>query len=345
VRHNDFGVWLINSTRPEVDMTTEATTTKENPVLGAFDAGSNEGAKPDGNGADASATADAGKPAPADAEQRQSAADSGGKSGGDAGGEGAADASVKPEAKQDLVQQAAFTEAQSEIKELRKKISELESRPALSKEQQAALDKLKETEQATKEAEPDFLADPKGYVDAKVKAALDKLEGSEKQTKEEAEKIKQQQALTNLLSATARAEASFTETTPDYHKALTHVREIRKQQLKMLYPDATDQQVGQQLASEEIAIAHQALTRNQNPAEFIYNLSKTYGYKPPEKEKPAEQQAQQKQQQNAQAKKPADKDAARSMGSGGGDLPDNDDPGPNTPELAVALAERFKKRA
>lgn len=330
-------------------MTTEASTTttaKENPLLGNFDAGANEGAKAGGNGADAGESADAGKSGAADAGERQGTTDSG--SDGGSKDTGAADSSITADPKQDLVQQAALAEAQSELKKLQGKISELESRPTLSKEQQAALDKLRETEQATKEAEPDFLADPKGYVDAKVKAALDKLEGSEKQTKEEAEKIKAQQALSNLLTATARAEASFTETTPDYQKALTHVRDVRKQQLKMLYPDATDQQVGQQLAQEEIAIAHQALSRNQNPAEFIYNLSKTYGYKVPEKEKPVDQQAQQQTQQakpNGQAKKPTDKDAARSMGSGGGELPDNEDSGPNTPELAAALAERFKKRA
>lgn len=316
-------------------MTTEAaaTTAKENPLLGNFDAGTNES-----GGRETPKPAAAEKPAEAAAGEQQNAAES---EAGEAGKP--VEQAVKEEAKPDATQQAALNEARSELKELRQKITDLESRPQLNKEQQAALDKLKETAQEIKDAEPDFLADPKGYVDAKVKAALDKLEGSEKQSKEESDKIKAQQALTTLLSATARAEAEFTQATPDYQKALTHVRDVRKQQLKMLYPDATDQQIGGQLAQEEIAIAHQALSRNQNPAEFIYGLSKTYGYKPPEKEKPAEQQPTAK--ANGPAKKPADKDAARSMGSGGGDLPDNEDSGPNTPELAAALSERFKKRA
>lgn len=315
-------------------MTTEdaATAAKENPVLGGFDAEAGE--KPVESGVDKGA--EAAKP---DAGKEKAAPDA-----AEAGKEEPkAVEAPKEEPKPDVAQNAALDEARSELRELRGKISDLESRPTLSKEQQAALDKLKEAEQATKEAEPDFLADPKGYVDAKVKAALDKLEGSEKQSKEESEKIKAQQALSNLMSAVGRAEAVFAESTPDYSKALTHVRDVRKQQLKMIYPDATDQQIGGQLAQEEIAIAHQVLARNENPAEFLYNLSKTYGYKPPEphaKEKPLEVES----PKPKEAKK-ADKEAARSMGSGGGDLPDNEDSGPNTPELAAALSERFKKRA
>lgn len=250
---------------------------------------------------------------------------------------------TKDEKRQSTVPHAALHEARAEIKELRATISELKARPSLTQEQQAALTKLQAAEQATQDAEPDFLADPKGYVDTKVAAALKKLEESDKQSKETREQIQQQQNLQSILQATAQAEQGFIKDHPDYTQALEHVRNVRKEQLQMFHPQATEQQIGQILAQEEITTAYQALASQRNPAELIYSLAKTFGYSAQAKGEgaPAANAG------NGSEPKKADKDAARSMGSGGSaDTAPEEPAGNSTPEFSAALRERFaRKRA
>lgn len=228
----------------------------------------------------------------------------------------------------------ALHEARSEIKQLRAKLAELEAKPALTPEQSAALAKLSKADAAEAEADPDFLADPKGYVDAQQKKIGDAVKKLEDQTKEQADQSKAQQALQGLINATAQAEATFVEQNPDYADALTHVRAVRTDQLRMIHPDATDEQIRGAVAQEELAIAHQVLTRKGNPAEFIYGFAKTMGYT---KKAAAAAPA---------ARRPVDKDAARTMGSGGAadDAPESD-AGSGMPELMQAVQERFQRPA
>jgi hypothetical protein len=313
-------------------------------LLGSFDAGANE-AGSDASGADASvetgvsgSAGESGAAKPADSARNSSTTD--GEGGGSGNPDAKPDTSVKDDGKkQDTVPHAALHEARTEIKQLRAKITELEARPSLTTDQQSVLAKLKDAEQATQEAEPDFLADPKGYVDKKVDAALKKLEDTDKQSKETREQINQRQAIQDVLTATGQAEAAFKQTQADYPQALAHVRETRKSQLQMLYPQATEQQISQQINYEEITTAHQALTSGRNPAEFIYGYARTLGYQSP-KPNGADKGG-------TADKKTVDKDAVRSMGSGGsGDAAPDQDAGNSTPEFSAALKERFtRKRA
>jgi len=105
-----------------------------------------------------------------------------------------------------------------------------------------------------------------------------------------------------------------------------------------MYPQATEQQIRQQVGSEEIAIAAHVLQQGGNPAQWIYQYAQTVGYQKP---------APSTQQQTKPAAKP-DKDAARTLGSGGGDAaPDADDSDdPNSEFLAVQndLLARFKRK-
>jgi hypothetical protein len=124
-------------------------------------------------------------------------------------------------------------------------------------------------------------------------------------------------------------EAAFSKATPDYADALTHVRTIRTSQLKMLFPQASDAQISQQLAREEFGAAQQVAQAGGNVAEFAYNYAKTFGYQP-------------KQGEDKSEKKP-DKSAARSLGGGGGatSIEEGDEGGS---EFKTALAERFGVR-
>lgn len=228
-------------------------------------------------------------------------------------------------------------EARVEIKQLKATIARLEAQPRLTPEDQAALAKLRAADQATQQQEPDFLADPKGYVDNKVKAALDKLDAAEKKTEETEAKVAEGEQLRAVLQATMTAEQTFVQTTPDYPQALQHIRSVRTAQLQALFPDATAEQVANHIAYEERETARGLIAQNRNPAEFAYKIAKTLGYTPQATQgQPATRQT--------QATAPIDKSAVRTLGSGGGDAPSAEDAGGGMPEFQAALAERFKKK-
>ncbi len=72
--------------------------------------------------------------------------------------------------KDKLVPLAALHESREQVKQLRAKIAELEALPRLTEAQQKLLDKLNAQDQAASAPkDPDFLEDPKGYIDSQAK--------------------------------------------------------------------------------------------------------------------------------------------------------------------------------
>lgn len=269
-------------------------------------------------------------------------ADQGGVSAGSAPGaselgkEGDLQSQPTSDGKDKLVPLSALHEARAELRALRTKIAELEAKPSLTPQQQAQLDKLNAQETAVTEKVPDFLEDPKGYVDATAKKTDEALKKLNEFTESQKQQQQQQQQLNQILSGVGQHEQAFLKTTPDYHAAVDHIRSVRGSQLKMLYPTATPDQIAQQITTEELAAASQILRAGGNPAEFAYNYAKTMGYAP--------------KAPNTAATPPLnsaapDKDAVRTLGNGGGadkaDEPEDDELGG---ALKSALAERFGVR-
>lgn len=230
--------------------------------------------------------------------------------------------------KQDTVPHAALHEAREQNKALRAQIAALEAQPKLTSEDAELLKELRANRAAAQTKEPDFLEDPKGYVDTKFQAALKKLEATEQTTTQTREQLAQQHQLQQLVTTVQSHEAAFVKTTPDYQDALNHVRTIRMDQLKLFFPQATDAQIGQQLMQEEIQAAAQALQAGVNPAETVYRYAKTLGYQP----KAVKGQVQ------------PDRSAAMTLGSGGGAGSDVSETEDTIPELTMALKERFGVR-
>src|ERR1051325_5980389 len=178
-----------------------------------------------------------------------------------------------------LVPLAALHESREKIRSLTSQIEELRKQPQLSEEDRELLKDLKaQRAQAQKPKPPEFIEDPKGYIDAKEKEVTEALKELREANSQRAEADKQQQHFTALTGAIAAHEQSFVAANPDYHEALQHVRTVRSQQLKMMYPDATDAQISQQIGREELGGAQQVLARGGNPADFAYNYAKTLGY-------------------------------------------------------------------
>ncbi len=243
------------------------------------------------------------------------------------------------EAKVTQVPHGALHEARERIKALTVQIDELKKQPQLSEEEREILKDLKAQRAAEKAPKtPEFLEDPKGYIDAKEKAVTEALKKLSEADTARTEAEKQQQAQAALVATLAGHETAFIAKTPDYHDALTHMRNVRTSQLKMMFPQATDQQIQQHIGREELGGAQQILQAGGNPAEFAYNYAKTLGYTPKQAAAAAAAAA-----NGADPPNKPDKDAVRTLGGGGGAEPE-EETGDPMPEFTQALKERFTRK-
>jgi len=148
---------------------------------------------------------------------------------------------------------------QSQVAELRERLAKLEPPPAPPK------------------PEPDFIEDPKAYIDAKVERAQEAL----KQIEQKVAPVEQEAQINRLLSHVGAIEGEFVKQTPDYYEAVGHVRQARAEQLTMLYPDAPREQIFEALRREELTFAAQALQAGRNPSELAYQMAqRVFGYRP-----------------------------------------------------------------
>lgn len=238
--------------------------------------------------------------------------------------------------RQDVVPHAALHEAREQNKALRAQIAALEAQPRLTTDDADLLKQLRQQRQPAEQT-PDFLENPKGYIDSKVTGAIKELQTVKEATNQTREQLQQQEQQRQIIAAASAHEQTFAAQTPDYFQAIQHIRNIRTQQLQMFYPSATPVQIQQQIAREELGGAAQAMSAGLNPAEMVYKYAQTLGYQPP---KPTTAAA------AAPATPPAakpDPSAARTLGSGGGasPTPDPSDSEDAMPELTAALKERF----
>lgn len=242
---------------------------------------------------------------------------------------------------------AALREERAARKQLEQRLAAIEARS-----QQPA------PAAAQEEEGPDFLADPKGYVDANAKKLKELEDKLEKGKKEEEDKQKAQQQVQETWNKVISSEQEFAATTPDYHDALNHVRGVLRTQIELANPDledqirtehpeATDEQVKQELSSrihrqiqiQEFQGAAHLLAKGKNPSKVYYEYAKVLGYKPKAAVPAANGVGQ------PAAAKP-DKDAVRSMGSGGGEGVTREPEGRSSllPELSMAHAELKEDR-
>ena len=220
----------------------------------------------------------------------------------------------------------------------------LEERARWKAEMKAMEDRLARLEKPAEPPapEPDFVTDPKGYVDAKTERALAAL----KQVEERLEPVQQATELQQFLGHVAAVEGEFVRATPDYYDALAHVRQVRASQLAELFPSATQAQIAQQLLGEEVSVAHNLVAQGRNPAETVYRLARTYGFVPKPAATPAPA-ASAAPAVPAVPKAPvADPTATLGSLAGSPAVAEEDDlAGIETAEdmLKVALRERFRK--
>jgi hypothetical protein len=199
--------------------------------------------------------------------------------------------------------------------------------------------KFEAKQEPAKVAEPDFVEDPKAYVDHKLGETLQKIEKFNadstervKQTEQTAAQAREQVEIQQFIGRVATHEQVFARENPDYYDALAHVRGIRAYQLKTFQPDITDQQIHQIISQEETNLAVNLAQRGMDPVRTAYELAQRYGY---QRKAPTQQKVVQQQPTD---KLPPD----QTLGGGaGGHVTDDDAP---TDAVDLALASLFKKR-
>jgi hypothetical protein len=165
------------------------------------------------------------------------------------------------------------------LEERNKHRSELEQ---LRKEQQTLREQLAALQNPpkAKPAEPDFTADPKGYVDHTVKAVLDKLETGTAESKQTAEQAKNEAAQARFFQMLDQTQQQFVSQTPDYYAALEHLRSLRAQEILTLEPEIPQEKLKEILQHEELNLAAQLMRAGRNPHQVAYQLAKARGYAP-----------------------------------------------------------------
>lgn len=252
----------------------------------------------------------------------------------------------EPSRRVGMVPHGALHAAREENKQLKQRLQEMEQRPQLTQEdiqllrQLRAQPKASEPAVAPKPAEPepkipDFMEDPKGYVDAmNAQNAKQLKELRELGTKmdERHQVFSQQQQMAQIVQS---SEGEFIKTAPDYYKSTEFIGTSRFNVLKVVFPQATDMQIRNTIAQEMQQLAQMAIQSGRSPAELAYNYAKSLGYQPPTAVKPGED-----------PKIAAAKAAAGTLGASSGPAredPAEDDAAKDDPnsEIRGILAEKF----
>lgn len=228
---------------------------------------------------------------------------------------------------------AQLTQQNLTLEEYRKKIDALEAKMAKQRGEDEA-------------EEPDFMADPKKYVDEKVTATLKKieeankrLEETSKKTEETATKAQQEVQLQQFFQDLQGHEQRFIAQNPDYYEAIAHIRSVRAAQLKMFDPAITESDIMTILRQEETNLAVGLAQRGIDPVKTAYDLAHKFGYqkKAPQEKKPVIEQ------QKANDQLPPD----QTLGGGAGapDMNDGYDEKPDPFDSAFSSLARAGRRS
>jgi len=228
--------------------------------------GAGEGADDDDSAGAGDATAQADKSGDADG------ADAAAAKGDDAGSEDGA--GKKPEYVPLATLLQERKDNQARFDELNRKFGRFET--LQERLDQFQRDKEAQAAEANKAPPPDYLDDPKAYIDAALNAVKQEVE----KTGENVVQINQQQEAQRQMVAVTTAlsnyDTRFAEQSPDYYQALEHVREINVQ--NALDMGASEEEAAKQAAQAMFVTQVQAMRAGKDPAAFMYNIAKRFGY-------------------------------------------------------------------
>jgi hypothetical protein len=113
-----------------------------------------------------------------------------------------------------------------------------------------------------------------------LRRRVEELEGNNFQrTQRETESVAENERIGVLTSTLAQSEQAFKQATPDYDQAVEHMLRGRAQQLQLMGVN-NPVQLQQILRAEAADLAQTAIELQRDPAEFVYEYSRIFGYQP-----------------------------------------------------------------
>lgn len=136
-----------------------------------------------------------------------------------------------------------------------------------------------EQEEEAKPKAPEFEFDPTGNLKHRLDENQQAVEQMVERQKSIQENMEQRDNMAMFQQALGTDETNFRADHDDYDAALDHMRQTEASKLKMFYPDATEQQIQQELANAELRMAAQWMQSGQSPSAMAYQLATdVYGY-------------------------------------------------------------------
>ncbi len=141
-------------------------------------------------------------------------------------------------------------------------------------------------QQAAPEPElPPIEQDPAGHIIALLQQQQKVIDALQQQNQQRSQwdqqSVQQQQQMQQLQAIANRSvsmERQFIEANPDYNDATAHLMKVRDAELAAVgYQDPAERQAILQQEAQQIGI--RAAAMNANPAEWVYKIAETRGYK------------------------------------------------------------------
>jgi len=190
------------------------------------------------------------------------------------------------EAKEETKEENTIPHARfhAEMQERQRYQAEAEALRRQNEELMSLKEQLNELRQgkAQEEDSQSFDNDPLGYM-------KNKIDGMEQMTAQQQaqyqQAMQQQQAIANLNNWAGTQVNEFATKHEDYGDALNFVMEKRAEQLRFFNEQmGVNTPIEQILQQESFNLIAQAAQMGKNPAEIVYNMAKSQGYKKPETE-------------------------------------------------------------
>lgn len=193
-------------------------------------------------------------------------------------------------------------------KELQQKYQTLEERLGKLNE------KISEKQQP-QEPQYDYEENPLEYTKAQLEQMQKRQQEYDEYIRKQQETAKAQQEFQQFASTVAEQEQAYAKENPDYYDAHKFLRAEREKELKLMrFPK---EEINNIIMQDEAAISQMALSRNENPAEIVYELAAAKGFQPKQQQ---EAQEAQKKLENIEKGSSMSKSLGSTRGEGGVEL-------------------------
>lgn len=200
----------------------------------------------------------------------------------------------------------------------------------------AEMRRQRQADEQGKDQPPDYDDDPQGYIQWHLEKQREYNQQIEGKLTQQQQMEQQQATLAQIQEQAAASQRAFAQEHPDFNDALNHTREMNRRVLSRYGYQGP--QLEQAIAQSELATIASALQNGVDPATMIYQIAQDMGYNPDQKG----QEGQQREgQEGDDIEAQQAREAAKSMGGGGGDesIADMDDD-----EFTEVFQELFGKK-